>query len=59
MPETPTPSFPAGSLCALLGPPGAGKSTFATQWPATWRVSLDAYRKLASDTFSVNFSVLR
>ncbi|MFD4595704.1 AAA family ATPase [Streptomyces rubiginosohelvolus] len=43
-------SLPVGALCALIGPPGAGKSTFATQWPATWRVSLDAYRKLASDT---------
>ncbi|MEV5604554.1 ATP-binding protein [Streptomyces sp. NPDC052299] len=34
----------------LIGPPGCGKSTFATQWPASWRVSLDTYRLLATDT---------
>ncbi|MER5556360.1 AAA family ATPase [Streptomyces sp. NPDC002793] len=40
----------AGTMCTLIGPPGCGKSTFAAQWPDTWRVSLDLYRKLATDT---------
>ncbi|MFD5342983.1 AAA family ATPase [Streptomyces anulatus] len=40
----------AGTACTLIGPPGSGKSTFADQWPDTWRVSLDLYRKLAADT---------
>ncbi|MER5556872.1 hypothetical protein ABT001_35395 [Streptomyces sp. NPDC002793] len=48
----------AGTMCTLIGPPGCGKSTFAAQWPDTWRVSPDFYRKLATDTFSVKFSVL-
>ena len=47
-----------GTLCVLIGPPGCGKSTFAAQWPASWRVSLDTYRELATDAFSVKFSVL-
>ncbi|MFD4224726.1 AAA family ATPase [Streptomyces griseus] len=42
--------LPAGALCALIGPPGCGKTTFAAQWPDSWRISLDAYRKAASDT---------
>ncbi|MFE2943408.1 AAA family ATPase [Streptomyces sp. NPDC059255] len=42
-------SLPAGSLCALVGPPGSGKSTFAADYPATWRVCLDIYRGLATD----------
>ncbi|HBF79350.1 MAG TPA: hypothetical protein DD420_05260 [Streptomyces sp.] len=39
-----------GTLCTLIGPPGCGKSTFATQWPDSWRVNLDTYRRLASDS---------
>ncbi|MFJ1751185.1 AAA family ATPase [Streptomyces sp. NPDC088116] len=38
-----------GTLCALIGPPGCGKSTFAARYPDSWRVSLDVYRKLATD----------
>ncbi|ROQ65266.1 putative kinase [Streptomyces sp. CEV 2-1] len=38
-----------GTLCVLIGPPGCGKSTFAAQWPDSWRVSLDTYRTLATD----------
>lgn len=41
--------LPAGALCTLIGPPGCGKSTLAAQWPDSWRVSLDTYRKLATD----------
>ena len=40
----------AGTMCTLIGPPGCGKSTFAAHWPDTWRVSLDFYRRLATDT---------
>ncbi|MFI5905256.1 ATP-binding protein [Streptomyces cyaneofuscatus] len=40
----------ASTMCTLIGPPGCGKSTFAAQWPDTWRVSLDLYRRLAADT---------
>ncbi|MCL7496067.1 AAA family ATPase [Streptomyces sp. MCA2] len=41
---------PAGTLCALVGPPGSGKSTFAARYPNSWRVSLDTYRCLATDS---------
>ncbi|WP_097983027.1 ATP-binding protein [Streptomyces sp. f150] len=43
-------TFEPGTMCTLIGPPGCGKSTFAAQWPDTWRVFLDFYRKLAADT---------
>ncbi|MER6103692.1 AAA family ATPase [Streptomyces sp. NPDC001832] len=39
-----------GTLCALIGSPGCGKSTFAAHYPDSWRVSLDTYRKLATDS---------
>lgn len=42
--------LPAGSLCALVGPPGSGKSTFAARYPDSWRVCLDVYRRLATDS---------
>ncbi|MEU9108891.1 AAA family ATPase [Streptomyces xanthophaeus] len=42
--------LPAGALCALVGPPGSGKSTFAAQYPDSWRVCLDLYRRLATDS---------
>jgi predicted kinase len=38
-----------GTLVVLVGIPGCGKSTLAGRCPATWRVSLDAYRELATD----------
>lgn len=41
--------LPAGALVALIGPPGCGKSTFAARYPASWRVCLDVYRRLATD----------
>ncbi|MBT2406244.1 MULTISPECIES: ATP-binding protein [unclassified Streptomyces] len=34
----------------MVGPPGSGKSTFAARYPDTWRVSLDLYRRLATDS---------
>ncbi|MFI8007936.1 AAA family ATPase [Streptomyces sp. NPDC086010] len=43
-------NLPAGSVCTLIGPPGCGKSTLAAQWPDSWRVSLDTYRRLATDS---------
>ncbi|MFJ9917787.1 AAA family ATPase [Streptomyces rubiginosohelvolus] len=43
-------TFETGTMCTLIGPPGCGKTTFAAQWPDTWRVFLDVYRKLAADT---------
>ncbi|MFD3820606.1 AAA family ATPase [Streptomyces rubiginosohelvolus] len=42
--------LPVGSLCALIGVPGSGKSTFAAHYPDTWRVCLDTYRGLATDS---------
>ncbi|MFG2910911.1 AAA family ATPase [Kitasatospora sp. NPDC048286] len=39
-----------GSLIVLVGGSGAGKTTFATRWPATWRLSLDDYRAMATDS---------
>lgn len=43
-------NLPAGALCALVGPPGSGKSTFAARYPDSWRVCLDVYRRLATDS---------
>ncbi|MFF8786855.1 AAA family ATPase [Streptomyces sp. NPDC015125] len=43
-------SFPPGTLVVLVGIPGAGKSTFASQYPHTWQVSLDTFREMASDS---------
>lgn len=48
----------AGTLCTLIGPPGCGKSTFAARYPDSWRLCLDSYRRLATDSFSVKSSVL-
>ncbi|MHA4818763.1 AAA family ATPase [Streptomyces aculeolatus] len=42
--------FVQGSLLVLVGPPGAGKSTWAGQFPARWRVCLDVYRGLLTDS---------
>ncbi|MFF3177937.1 AAA family ATPase [Streptomyces sp. NPDC057900] len=44
------PDLRIGGLCVLVGPPGSGKSTFAAHYPDTWRVCLDAYRRLATDS---------
>ncbi|MCY0947004.1 AAA family ATPase [Streptomyces antarcticus] len=44
------PDLPDGGLCALVGPPGSGKSTFAARYPDSWRVCLDVYRRLATDS---------
>lgn len=43
-------TLPAGALCALIGPPGAGKSTFARQhFKPTEIVSSDSCRALVAD----------
>lgn len=39
----------SGVLAVLVGIPGCGKSTFASQYPASWRVCLDEYRLAATD----------
>ncbi|MDK0524835.1 ATP-binding protein [Streptomyces sp. ML-6] len=44
--------IPTGTLCALIGPPGCGKSTFASRYPASWRVCLDEYRLAATDSMA-------
>lgn len=44
------PVLPAGTVCALVGPPGCGKSTFAARYPASWRICLDLYRLAATDS---------
>ncbi|MFB7258084.1 AAA family ATPase [Streptomyces nojiriensis] len=43
-------NLPAGAICALIGAPGSGKSTFAARYPGSWRVCLDVYRRLATDS---------
>ncbi|MEU6353190.1 ATP-binding protein [Streptomyces sp. NPDC047072] len=43
-------TLPAGTMCALVGPPGCGKSTFAARYPASWRICLDLYRLAATDS---------
>ncbi|ALC32310.1 AAA family ATPase [Streptomyces sp. CFMR 7] len=43
-------NLPAGALCALIGPPGSGKSTFArTHFKSTEIVSSDFCRALVAD----------
>ncbi|MFI0005764.1 AAA family ATPase [Streptomyces globisporus] len=42
--------LPEGVLCTLIGAPGSGKSTFAARYPSTWRLNLDTYRGLATDS---------
>lgn len=39
-----------GSVLALVGVSGSGQSTFARQFPASWRICLDTYRELATDS---------
>jgi len=43
-------TFVPGTLIVLVGGSGAGKTRFATsRWPATWRLSLDDVRAMATD----------
>ncbi|WP_433341648.1 AAA family ATPase [Streptomyces sp. CA-253872] len=49
-PSRPRPDWGPGTLVVLVGPPAAGKSTWAATYPATWTVCLDAYRALCADT---------
>ncbi|MFK4070509.1 AAA family ATPase [Streptomyces sp. NPDC029674] len=42
--------LPVGTVCALVGPPGCGKSAFAAHYPASWRLCLDLYRLAATDS---------
>ncbi|MFI5748966.1 AAA family ATPase [Streptomyces sp. NPDC051644] len=38
-----------GTLVVLVGIPGSGKTTFAAQYPASWRICLDEFRLAATD----------
>ena len=44
-----TPVFAPGALAVLVGVSGSGKTSLATQYPASWRICLDAYRGTATD----------
>ncbi|MFJ6889883.1 AAA family ATPase [Streptomyces californicus] len=45
------PAVEPGTLVVAVGPPASGKSTAVARWfPATWRVSLDAYRGWLTDS---------
>ncbi|KAB2587717.1 AAA family ATPase [Streptomyces arboris] len=43
-------TLPGGTLITLVGVPGSGKSTFAAHYPSTWRLCLDTYRQLATNS---------
>ncbi|MBB1252557.1 AAA family ATPase [Streptomyces sp. OF3] len=43
-------TFTPGSIVALIGVSGSGKTTFAARYPATWRICLDQYRLMATDS---------
>ncbi len=42
-------TIPDPSLVVLIGAAGAGKSTWASTWPATQVLELDHFRALVSD----------
>ncbi|MFE2728366.1 AAA family ATPase [Kitasatospora sp. NPDC059327] len=44
-------TFTPGTLIVLVGGSGVGKTSFAARyWPTTWRLSLDDYREMATDS---------
>ncbi|GGV45876.1 hypothetical protein GCM10010495_74400 [Kitasatospora herbaricolor] len=46
-------TYHPGTVVVLVGVSGAGKSTFAARrWPAIWRLSLDDYRQMATDSMA-------
>ncbi|MFG2909122.1 hypothetical protein ACGF13_29145 [Kitasatospora sp. NPDC048286] len=46
-------TFAGGTLAVPVGISGSGKTTLAGQRLASWRVCLDAYREMATDSLSV------
>ncbi|WP_329836249.1 hypothetical protein [Streptomyces sp. BE133] len=51
-------TIPDPALIVLIGVAGSGKSAWASTWPSTQVLELDAFRAMVSDCFSVKFSVL-
>ncbi|MBW1603548.1 hypothetical protein JJV70_15840 [Streptomyces sp. JJ66] len=51
-------TFTPGSVTALVDLSDSGKSTSARRFPAPWRIHLDTYREMATDSFSVKSCVL-
>jgi predicted kinase len=43
------PCYEPGAVIVLIGPPGAGKSSYAARFPRSWVLNLDSYREQVAD----------
>ncbi|MFJ2899749.1 hypothetical protein ACIO87_33390 [Streptomyces sp. NPDC087218] len=51
-------AVPDPALICPIGAAGSGKRTWASTWPTTRVLELDAFRAMVSDDFSVKSSML-